>query len=300
MEHTRRVKSRKATQRSGSLDSRGPRQFALGAGPLGVADVLSLQRTVGNQAVQRLLQRAREEEPGRAQAQPVPIASESASPDLSNKNEFGEIDGVVQSGAKPHLFVAGGMARRGQVYWGGGDGGQGEQDVGSIDLTAPQYMFSKPKTPGGPSWVWIKQGTGTATVTRTWRGVVTGDNGTYYFTERAAERGDRHEELHVASSKQLHTRYIRPLEQRVASHTGRDHELKTDAQTSHDGKEALKAVIRWNQAVAGFATDDRAANVGGGTTDTTDMAQPDFIRNYGPKTVSGKDYASYMDVPPGP
>jgi hypothetical protein len=278
----------------------------------GVANgLLHLQRAVGNAAVTRLLigarpqaiQRQFEEEASQrepAEGQLVEIASEQANPQPESENEFGEIDGAVISDVPPQAFVSRGRTGRATVYWAGGTGGRGNQGVGSIQqLVAPVYDSSPTARPGGLARAWVRPGTGKAKVIRSYIGVPAGNNSPYYITTRAMHRIDRHEVKHIRSSKGIHDSHIKPLERRMASRRGRRNALRSGA-TEADAIAALQTLVNWNPGVTGFATDDSTANTPGGTTDTTDQATPDFIADYGARTVRGRNYAHYVDIPPGP
>ncbi|MEE6273596.1 hypothetical protein V2J56_09585 [Georgenia sp. MJ206] len=265
-------------------------------------DVLALQRAAGNRAVAVTLQRDFVDE-GKTgeehhEGSPVPLEAQAAAPTPVAYNEFGEIDRGVVSGTVPHVFQDNGKNGVGLVNWAGGDGGAGEQSVGSITLLAPLYGFAEPTATTGAK-AWVRPATGTATVTRSYKGVQHGANGTFYFTRRACARADVHERLHVSSSEALHDAHIAPLEARVATHRGEPAALVSGA-TGAEALAALKALVDWNAAVSAFSSADRAANTPMGTVDTTDMARADFIRNYGPRTVGTVAYASYIDTPPGP
>ena len=112
-------------------------------------------------------------------------------------------------------------------------------------------------------------------------------------------RADRHEELHVQSSHSIHDTFISPLETRVGQRRGAARAL-TQGATRAEAITALQAATRWNDAVNGFSNGDTAANTPMGTTDTTDMARADFIRDYGPRAVGGTNFTHYIDTPPGP
>ena len=278
--------------------------------------ILQLQRIHGNRHVQRLvaqwtiasaaasLQRELEDEgatgAGPVEGVPVREEAEAAAPDLSNVNEDGEIDGTVTSGVVPHVFVNGGKKGSGIVHWVGGNGGSGLQDVAEIDLVAPVYENKDPTGKQTHGRGWIRAGTGKAKVKRSYRGVVVGPNGpTAYFTRRASARADAHEKLHVASSKTHHDANIKPLETRVSKHRMKPWAMKSGT-TGAAAETALKTFVDWSTAIAAFTTADSADNTPMGTVDAADLAKPDFIRDYGPRTVKGVNYAHYYDVPPGP
>jgi hypothetical protein len=287
------------------------------AGPalrlLGPTAILQLQQTHGNRHVQRLIARAApvsalqrdvedEGSTGEAPVEGLPVMeeAEAASPDLGTVNEDGEIDGAVTSAVVPHVFVNGGKTGSGIVHWVGGNGGLGLQAVGSIDLVAPVYENKDPSGKATEGKAWIRSGTGKAKVKRSYRGVVAGPNGpTAYFTTRASIRADVHEKLHVASSKAHHDTNIKPLEKRVSKHRGKWSAMKSGA-TGADAETALKTFVDWNTAITAFTTGDTTDNTPMGTVDTADLALPNFIRDYGPRTKKGVNYAHYYDVPPGP
>jgi Domain of unknown function (DUF4157) len=219
-------------------------------------------------------------------------------------NEWGEMDGKLTSNVKPHLFINGGKTGSGIVQWvPGGNGGQGNQTLGDVDIWSPDYVTEDAADAGAEhatAWVWIKPKTGTAKVTRSYRGVQVGANTTaHYFTERAAARADVHEQLHVASSEAIHDKHIVPLEKRIAKYVGRENALKQGC-TPEEAIDALMVIINWNDTMTAFRDDDTTANTPMGTVDTADLAAADFIRNYGPRKVEDVEYDSYWDTPPGP
>ena len=225
--------------------------------------------------------------------------NESRALSTLQKNEFGELGGTLDGGEAPHAFVNGGKVASGLVHWAGGNGGKGNQGVGSITLLAPVYKTAEPAAAGGQAKAWIEAGTGTTTVTRSYNGVNTGANGQYYITAGASARIDRHEERHITSTHAIYGTNILPLETRVRLRTGEANALVSGA----DGpaaRAALQGIINWNASITTFSQADTTANTPGGTTDTVDSGSADFYRNYGPRAVGGTNYANYIDVPPGP
>jgi hypothetical protein len=274
-------------------------------------EVVALQHGLGNRAVTRLikaqpakvLQRQMEDE-GKVDEAPVegaPVVEEKKMADLEEAkvNEFGEQDGELTSDVQPHVFVNGGKTGVGIVGWVGGPGGKGNQNVGEIVLVAPQYE-SRAAANGNQAKAWVRAGTGTATVTRSYTGVVVGANGpTHYFTANASARADEHEVLHVESSRDLHKTHIVPLEARRGSRTGEANALFSGT-TAAEAEQALKAFIKWNDTIDAFRDADKAANTPMGTVDIADLASPTFIKNYGPQKVNKVTYPNYLDTPPGP
>ena len=234
------------------------------------------------------------------EGQSVEVEEESASLDDGEVNEWGEIEGVLGSDVVPKVFVDGGKSGSDIVNWVGGPGGAGNQAVGSITLVGPVYEGLDPATDGMTATAWIRPGTGTATVTRSYQGVLVGANGkNYYFTAAAAARVDVHEQLHVDTSLAIHDANIAPLEERISRHTGQDNP-KPSGSDADEAIAALQAIIGWNAAIANFRTVDLVANRPGGTVDASEAAAPDFIGDYGPRTVDGANYTNYIDVLPGP
>ena len=270
---------------------------------LRTSEVLHLQRSHGNQFVQRLITRAMEPEGhvGEAPLEGVPVTEEieAAVPDLSQVNEYGEIDGLVTSNVAVHLFVNRGKTGSDIVHWVGGTGGTGNP-AGAIDLVAPVYENENPSGGAIQGRAWIRPGTGTATVRRWFIGAPAGPNGpTAYLTTRGSIRVDVHERLHIASSRGHHDTNIRPLERRVAQHRGRAAGLLAGT-TGAEAQTALQTFVDWNTTVTNFVTADTADNTPGGAVDTADMASGTYLNDYGPRTVRGVRYAHYYDIPPGP
>lgn len=215
------------------------------------------------------------------------------------RNEFGELDGEKMSGVPAEVFVNGGKTGTATVHWAGGGGGLATQGVGDVTLVAPTYDGADPAAAGGQASAWVNTGTGTATVTRSYTGVLVGANGTYYITASAAARIDRHEETHISSTSSIHNTHIVPLEQRIAQHLGSG-KPRASGTTRAQAIAALQTFIDWNTSVTAFRNADSTANRPGGTTDTTDSGTADFYRDYGARTVGGTNYAHYIDTPPGP
>jgi hypothetical protein len=222
--------------------------------------------------------------------------AKEATLDEPETSEWDEKEGQLGSDTKPHMFVDGGKSGTALDNSAGGAGGSGDQDVGSITLVAPVYEGSGGDAPKA----WIRPGTGTAVVTRSYKGSQLGANGPdVYLTQAAVDRTDEHEVLHVESSRTIHGTHIVPLEKRVADPTG-EANAKVGGASREDAISLLKTYIDWNTAVDGFRDDDTAANTPMGSVDLTDLMSPTFIENYGPRTVDGINYATYFDVPPGP
>ncbi len=292
------------------------------ASPAGISD---LQRHYGNRVVLgvigaspapdpkgwkatggRPVQREMEDEgaTGQTPIEGVPVEEEYklATLEEGEANEWGEFNGLLDSDLVPHAFVDGGKIASAAAHWAGGTGAKGNQSVGSIDLVAPEYE-SEDKVDGGAehatAWAWIRPNTGKATVTRSYTGALIGANNSYYVTAKAAARIDRHEVLHVNSTKSIHDTNISPLETRIAQATGRDKALK-QGNTPAEAISALKTLIDWNTATTSFRTADTTANTPGGTIDTTDKGTADFYADYGARKVGDVNFDHYIDTPPGP
>ena len=274
------------------------------APPFRTSEVLHLQRSHGNQFVQRLFARAMEpeERTGEGSIQGVPVTEESevAVPILSQVSEFGEIDGLVTSNVYPHSFVNGGKTGSAMIHWVGGTGGVGNNPVGEINVVAPDYQNQDPTGGAVQGMAWIRPGTGTARVRRSFTGAPAGPNGpTAYLTTRGSIRVDVHERLHIASSRAHHNTHITPLERRVAQRRGRAAALAAGT-TGAEAQTALQTFINWDTAVTNFVNADIADNTPGGAVDTADLASGTYIQDFGPRTVRRVNYAHYYDTPPGP
>lgn len=237
---------------------------------------------------------------GASEGTPVRYEAHMANLQPGARNEWNEVDGHLTSDVTPHVFVNGGKTGSAMDNTVGGRGGSGDQGVADITVVAPQYESRAPAGAGAQARAWIRAGTGTATVTRSYTGSLTGANGpTLYMTARAVARTDAHEVLHIQSSLAIHDRHIVPLEARVTARTGEPNALSSGA-TAAEAQTALQNFINWNATITAFQNEDRAANTPMGTVDTTDLASPTFIRDYGPRRVNGVNYAHYFDTPPGP
>jgi hypothetical protein len=280
--------------RLGSVDRRSDEpQRRLHAGPalvgtFSASDVLRLQHQVGNQAVQRLLiQRQFEDEDKIAEgavghALPEPAASSVPKPE--RVDAFGQIDGSISSNVAPHAFTDDGKTGVGTWHHcAGGTGGRGNQNTADAQLVAPVYKSS---VSGGQGRAWIKKGTGTIKVKRSYTGVTHGNQGAYnpspatiWMSPRAQARMDKHERKHIEKTKELHDTYIKPLEDRISTFRGLIKAKKAGA-TPGAAVTALQTQIDWNTAINDFANNDTAQNQPGGPVDTTDQATADFYTGF--------------------
>jgi hypothetical protein len=243
-----------------------------------------------------------QEDSGAETSEGAPVRYEPHMANLQpgDRNQWNELDGHLTSDVTPHVFVNGGKTGSAMDNTVGGRGGSGDQAVADITVVAPQYESRAPAGAGAQARAWIRPGTGTATVTRSYTGSLTGANGpTLYMTARAVARTDAHEVLHIQSSRAIHDRHIVPLEARVAARTSEPNALSSGTSAA-EAQTALQNVINWNATITAFQNEDRAANTPMGTVDTTDLASPTFIRDYGPRRVNGVNYTHYFDTPPGP
>ena len=296
--------------------------------------VLTLQRSIGNEAVVQLLRK-------QGEAVCAPAARRSASPPVATlyvqrqlhnlgkvsegagevvtevkeddvpkpiaQNEFGLIDGGMTSGVVPHAMSNKGATLKDLWHHAGGARGwTGNQGTGSIQLTAPQFETAPMSSTPNIIKAWIRSGTGKAKVTRSYTSGNSGDNGVYkhgggqvWITRRAARRLDKHEKAHVRKTKELHDNHIKPLEKKVSKYRGLLHSVKLGT-TAPAATRSLEAELDWNNAVNTFSTQDSHWNNPMNQVDTDDMATADFYRDYGQKRVKGTDYDHYIDIPPGP
>jgi hypothetical protein len=271
-----------------------------GARKRGKADaLLHLQRTIGNQAVQRLMHPALpagktgadvfggEQQPaetGHADATPAPL------------DERGLIDGEWSSTEEVHIFLDAGKMGTALVHYWGGKGGKGGQAAGQINAIAPVILSSGPAAAGGTARAWVQPGTGFTTVIRSYTGVLIGANADHFFTRRAAERADKHEEGHIALSDVHHHSKIVPLEYRVEKHTDEPNALSRGT-TAAEAEKALETYLDWNATITAFRNADIADNRKNGAWDTKEVASPDFVKDHGPRTIGGVEYKHFWDTP---
>jgi hypothetical protein len=269
--------------------------------------LVGLQQTVGNQTLSRLIQRQFEDQGNTGDSGTGTIVEEepeAGTVEVPEENEFGEIDGRIESNVQPHAFFDAGKTSTSKWHHAAGNGGAGNEFTGTVDTAAPMYNTT-PAAGATKASASIRPGSGTAKVTRSWRGVPSGDNGTYkhgggevWITPKAATRIGTHEKAHVAKSREIHTTHIAPLEARIAAYTGPTNKMEGDDEAAATA--ALKAHIDWNTAITGFANEDTAENQPMGPVDTNDMTTADFYADYGAKAVAAKTYDHYVDTPPGP
>jgi hypothetical protein len=284
--------------------------------------ILELQRLAGNEAVVELLhphgpapatmvvQRQFSDEGQTGEAPIEPAAGEIVQPDLgedaaaaepvaAETNEFGEMDGSIDTGIAPHTFVNKGQVATGKWHHAGGTGGKGNEGVGSADLVAPIYESAPPKKPGGDATANVKKGTGKVKVKRSFNGVTPGDNGTavwsgsggggVFIMWSAVARMAQHEAGHIKHTKTFHDTSIKPLEARIKQ--------TKKAATEPAAIAALQAHVDWNTSVNAFAAADSAMNAPGATFDTTDQAKADFYHDKGAKTINKKAFAHLIEAP---
>lgn len=284
--------------------------------------VLELQRDAGNRAVTELLRQGSPvaatmlaqrdlDDRGKVDEAPLePAGGEIAQPELggdasgtqpvaAETNEFGEMDGSIDTAVAPHAFLNKGQVATGRWHHAGGSGGRGNEGVGSADLVAPKYDALPPRKPGGNATARVRKGTGTVRVRRSYNGVVPGDNGTaawagsggggVFIMWSAVERIARHEVGHIRQTKRFHDAHIKPLEKRVKA--------TRKAPTEAAAIAALQAHVDWNTSIMDFATADAAMNAPGGTFDTTDQAKADFYHDKGPKKIRKRVYAHFIEAP---
>lgn len=283
--------------------------------------VRALQRLVGNSAVAGELSSAtccgatavqREfEDQGQVGEGSLGASGPVSQPDLAEGgsgggelmaeavNEFGEMDGMLTTGTEVHAFVNRGKVATGTWHHCGGTGGKGNENTGSSTVVAPTYESSPPTAKGGPAKAWVRKGTGTVKVKRSWNGVVAGNNGTaawagsggglVFLRPSAVSRMGRHESGHVKETKKIHDTEIKPLEKRVKA--------KRTGATEAAAVTALQSHVNWNPTLTGFATKDTAVNAPGATFDTTDQAKADFYHDKGPKTIKGVAYGHLIEAP---
>lgn len=221
-------------------------------------------------------------------------------------NEFGEMDGQLETGVITHAFRSRGKTGTAQWHHAGGPNGGTGYPPGAPTVVAPQYDSAPPASPGKQAKAWIRKDTGTVKV-RTWYiGVPKGDNGVatwagsggglVYIASSGVRRVDKHEEGHSSESRRIHNAHIKPMEGRISKYRGALHK-NMKAATAPAAVAALQTHVNWNTTLANFANADIAANQPGGTWDTTDQAKANFYHDKGARTVSGTNYGHYIEAP---
>lgn len=186
---------------------------------------------------------------------------------------------------------------------GGGAGPHGNEATGSIQsLVAPQYQ-ARSNGILSDSEAWIKAGTGTIDVTRSFVGSNAGNQGNGWFvTAAASARLDVHEQLHVNSTQSIYNTFIAPLLARVTAHTATaagGYSL-TLGRTNNAAIDALRNQIGWANAVSQFQNTDRVTNNPGGPTDNNDVASGTYVVDGGPGVVGGVNFAHILRMPTEP
>ena len=213
----------------------------------------------------------------------------------TTKNLFGEMDGEISSDVQAHAFVDGGRVGESTWHHTGGGGGKGVETIGHAVLVAPVYK-TKPAVGGGQAKAWIKKGTGTIKVKRSFMGVTHGAQGaftqppvgTVWMSPRARDRVDKHERKHTKKTREAYDQYIKPLEDRISTYSGfiKAKKKGTDVGAAQT---ALQTEIDWNKSIQDFADMDARENTPMGPVDTNDMNQADFYQDYtASREVSGQ------------
>lgn len=298
----------RGTETEGYLRHDGAAMQRAAIGLLAPRDALHLQQQAGNHVVARLIaqrqaasavamrtalvQREFEDADKVAEGAAGFLRGPAAKPESGTaqperRNPFGEMDGEISSGVEPHAFSDLGRVGEGTWHHCGGTGGKGNENTGAADLVAPVYKSSPPKKPGQQAKAWIKKGTGTIKVERSYNGVTHGaqgafvapPDGTVWMSPRARDRVDKHEREHIKKTKEFHKTHIEPLEDRVSKYRGYIKSKKGG--TDEAGAiAALQAEVDWNASIQAFADADTAENFPMGPLDQADMAKADFYRDY--------------------
>lgn len=301
-----------------------PRREPNGSVLLRAQDIGTLQRLAGNAAVAAMIGPGRAPAPGptapvqrqfdeqgetgagqMGSAGPVtqPDLSEGAVPagDVTPErvNENGDFDGRINTGGTVHAFINRGQTASAKWLHTGGTGGMGNQPTGDITVVAPVIKSTPAPPKGGSAKAKVQKGTGKATVTRSFRGVIPGDNGTavwagsgggrVFIMWSAVARIAKHEVGHIKETKKIHDTEIKPLEKRVK-------DGKTGA-TEADAVAALQTHLDWNATLTRFSNADTAMNAPLATFDTTDQAKADFYHDKGKKKIKKIEYDHFVEAP---
>lgn len=294
-----------------------------------ISPIYQLHRMIGNKAVQRLLQdkikeykpttpeddiESREEEfiPENSGEKPDEnlVLTGLETPVIPLNMGFHDLGKVGTTSfekqfmdscdpAYPKLFVDGG--RTGAVIYagGGGAGPHGNQMTGSIQASVVPIYDSRSLGAFSGSEAWGRTGTGSLTVTRSYVGMSSGDQGNgYYVTARAASRADQHEDAHVQNSRGHYNTYLQPLLTRILNYTpapaGGGRVITRYLQT--DARSALESHINWQSSITSFQTNDTADNRPMGAIDQSYLASSTRIVDGGPGTVGGTAYQHRIHI----
>jgi hypothetical protein len=198
---------------------------------------------------------------------------------------FGDADAAPL--LSPRAFTNGG--RTGTVVWagGGGAGAHGNEPAGSIQWQVnPVYDAAPNPTP--PKFDgWVRWGTGGISVTRSWVGINSGDQGNgHYVTAAAAARINAHEVQHVNSTSGLYNTHLNPLVTRISNYRQAGNGVNIGISAA-DAQARVRTAVGWQAAITAFQNADRAANQPGGTVDTADLGSGTYPVDAGPGTVGG-------------
>jgi hypothetical protein len=239
--------------------------------------------------------------PGEGEAEPAPGTAVAAPAvrfvDLgrTGTRRYGDPDTGPR--LAPRAFTNGGQT--GTVAWagGGGAGAPGNEGVGSVQAqVAPIYDAAANATP--PNFDgWVRAATGTISVTRSFVGVNSGDQGNGHFvTAGAAARINAHEVQHVNSTSGFYTTHLTPLEARVLAHRQGGSGVNIGT-SGPDAQTKVKNIIKWPESVTAFQNADRAANTPMGPVDTADLASGTYPVDAGPGTVAGTAFQHRVRLP---
>jgi hypothetical protein len=197
-------------------------------------------------------------------------------------------------------FVSGGQT--GTVPWGGGTGAgaRANEGVGSIQSqVAPIYDAAANATP--PRFDgWVRDATGTITVSRSYVGIASGNQGNgWWVTPAAAARINAHEVLHVNSTSALYAAHLVPLEARIAVRR-RGLSGVNIGTNAADAQARVQTAVNWAATITAFQTADIAANDRMATVDTADRNSGTYPVDAGPGTVAGTAFTNRLRIPSEP
>jgi hypothetical protein len=212
-------------------------------------------------------------------------------------------------------FTNGGQT--GTVVWsGGGAGGgaHGNEPAGSVQAQVAPVYEAAPAPAAAPAPTgagapppprfdgWVRAGTGTIAIVRSWVGIDPGNQGgkDYWVTPAAAARINHHETLHVATSSTLYTADLTPLETRIGSFRQGQPATRNLGPSDANAQDRVRTSVGWAAAITAFQDDDFLANQPGGTIDLVDLLSGTYPVDAGPGIVGGVAFTHRIRIPSEP
>jgi len=206
---------------------------------------------------------------------------------------FGEPLSSLRADGYPRVFVDGGRTGTVAYNFDRSQGPHGVELSGTFQAIVVPVYDSRSLGTWNDSEAWVRAGTGSVTVRRSYVGMTSGNQGNGNFvTARAVARAHQHEAAHIRNSQGHYNTYLRSLLTRIRSYTpaptGGGGVVTRFFQGAARGE--LERIIEWTSAVWRFRSADIADNRVGGTLDRSYLASTTRLFDAGPGTVGGTAY----------